>query len=371
MRTLELASKCKILLSSHSSGNFLFASNLVHRVEFLDSVLLSVEFFSPHNPQKRRVLKAPYDDKLYTELPLHVLEELGVKTDLEINYLMSPTDSGRLINLPLWRVGVRINGYECITPAIPGKEAVIGFLTLAELGLRFMSDSEKSKMTAYNDVLIYDFLFDWVPHVYESIYSVKVAKELYDELILLYNDWIEVVKEDILQSWKTSSFAVAIMSIVHYNLYLMRASLYTGLLPSIAYGIRASLEALIAGYFGDLYQKFIERYRDPLVRLDRAMTFIRKRGFRKMCREYLQKYFDDVDSVLSLWNDLSFGFVHSIGLIRSILRSPTLPSVGMGIPFAGYEGDEQQLMQLLIYLKKYREIFNELFEAWRRCVHAL
>lgn len=76
----------------------------------------------------------------------------------------------------------------------------------------------------------------------------------------------------VLEKWRFSSFATAVMSIILYNLHLIMASLYTGVLPSIALGIRTSLEALIAGYFADLDLDFRARYPDALARLYKALN---------------------------------------------------------------------------------------------------
>jgi len=87
-----------------------------------------------------------------------------------------------------------------------------------------------------------------IPDIYESVYVVEPARKLYHELIVLYNDWIYATM-DISQVWEFSSFAITLMSIVSYNLNSMISSIFTGMLPYIAFGVRLSLEALVAGYF--------------------------------------------------------------------------------------------------------------------------
>lgn len=330
---------------------------------------LLLEIFNPNNHRERRVLKASCGCKFYTELPQDVLEELGMKTNLKILYLeLVNPDSDKSLHLPLWQVGIKVNDHECVTLAVPSKEAAIGYLTLAELGLKLKSDYTISQIVAYSDPLIYDFIFYSVPEVYESIFAVKPTRELYSELTILYNEWINILKKDILQEWETSSFVVAILSVVQYNLNSMIASLYTGILYSIALGIRVTLEALIAGYFGDLNVEFRAKYSDPLIRLEKALKRIRKKSFRKFCSEYLHnKYIDNVDEILSLWNDLSFNFIHSVGLVRTILRSSELPSMVMGMPFSAYhEGDIYLLMQLKKYIRSFRRVFSMLCEEWNK-----
>ncbi|MEM1767341.1 MAG: hypothetical protein QXD86_05300 [Candidatus Bathyarchaeia archaeon] len=188
-------------------------------------------------------------------MPQDILENLGVDTGITIPYLIIfDVGKDKLTSIPLYRIGVKIDDRECVTIAIPSEEKSIGYLTLAELGLRF-KDGEMSQTIAFSDPLIYEFIFEMIPDTYESMYNVEPARKLYNELLILYNDWIYVIG-DIAQEWEFSSFAIALMSIVSYNLNSMIFSIFTGMLPYIAFGIRLSLEALVAGYIGDLNPEF-------------------------------------------------------------------------------------------------------------------
>ncbi|MEM2909956.1 MAG: hypothetical protein QXO01_02660 [Nitrososphaerota archaeon] len=321
-----------------------------------------LEIFNPNIPQDRMILEILNSPNgLYTRLPQDVLENLGIDTGFTIPYLI--IDGDKLTNVPLYRIGVKVNDRECVTLAIPSEEKAVGYLTLAELGLRFKT-GEISQIVTYSDPLIYTFIFEMIPDTYESIYTVEPARKLYHELLILYDDWFFIVK-DILQEWRSSSFVTAIMSIFLYNLNSMIFSIFTGMLPHIAFGMRLSLEALVAGYFGDLNPKFRERYPDPLVRLERTMKRIHGKGFRKFCDKYLREYFNNVEDVVNLWNALSFKFIHSIGWVRAICISHELPSIAMGAPFSAYyRGDEKILSQLTDYVKRYREVFNMLYNEW-------
>jgi len=328
---------------------------------------ISLEVFNPNNSKNRMSLKVPRKPSmLYTRLPQDILENLGVDTGITIPYLIIfDVGKDKLTSIPLYRIGVKVDDRECVTIAIPSEERSIGYLTLAELGLRF-KDGEVSQTIAFSDPLIYEFIFEMIPDTYESMYNVEPARKLYNELLILYNDWIYVIG-DIAQEWEFSSFAIALMSIVSYNLNSMIFSIFTGMLPYMAFGIRSSLEALVAGYIGDLNPKFRKRYPDPLVRLERVMKRIHGKSFRKFCDKHLREYFGNVEDILDLWNDLSFKFIHSIGLVRAILISQELPSIAMGAPFTSYHrGDEKILSQLADYVKKFKEVFNMLCAEWSK-----
>ncbi len=117
--------------------------------------------------------------------------------------------------------------------------------------------------------------------------------------------------------------------------------------------------------FRDLNPKLREKYPDSLERLERTMKYIHGESFRKFCDKYLREYFANVEDILDLWNNLSFKFIHSIGLVRAILVSQELPSIAMGLLFTSYhEDDEKILTQLADYIKRYREVFNMLYREW-------
>jgi len=328
---------------------------------------ISLEIFNLNNPKDKVILEVPRKPSmLYTRLPQEILESLGVDTGITIPYLIVfDVGKDKLTSVPLYRIGVKLDDRECVTIAIPSEEKSIGYLTLAELGLRF-KDGEMSQIVAFSDPLIYEFIFEMIPDTYESMYNVEPARKLYNELLILYNDWIHVIK-DIAQGWEFSSFVIALMSIVSYNLNSMIFSIFTGMLPYIAFGIRLSLEALVAGYIGDLNPEFKKRYPDPLGRLERVMKRIHGKSFRKFCDKHLREYFGNVEGILDLWNGLSFKFIHSIGLVRAILISQELPSIATGAPFTSYQrGDEKILSQLIDCVKKYRKVFNMLYEEWNK-----
>lgn len=98
-------------------------------------------------------MKVPYNCRLYTELPHDILEDFRVKTSLKIFCLkqVSPGED-ELVCFPLWQIGMKIDDHECITVAIPAeKEATLGYVTLAELGLRSRDEREVSQMITYSD----------------------------------------------------------------------------------------------------------------------------------------------------------------------------------------------------------------------------
>jgi len=326
---------------------------------------LLVEVFSPQNPRNRVELEISSERPgLYTALPQEVLEKFGVKTDVTIQHVES---NDRLITLPLWQIGISAHGRESITLAISSEEASIGYLTLAELGLMLRGEeADLLQITTYDDPLIYALTFEWIPETYASTYYIKQARELYRELLRLYDEWIFALNnKNILEERNASSFATAVMSIIFYNLNSMLASFYIGALPSIALGLRLSLEALIAGYYGDLDPKLREKYPYALIRLERSLKYIHGKSFREFCQKRLVNYTMNAQPIIGLWNDVSFKFIHSIGLVRAISRSRELPSIAMGCPFVAYgKGDEELLSQLTNLVKRYREVFISMIDEW-------
>lgn len=325
------------------------------------------EVFHPRETEKSMFLDASGQIGLYTVLPADVLEEFGVKTGSEIQYLkLVEPGKDHLSNLPLWEIGVRINGLECITRAIEGEEAAIGFLTLAQLGLEFRGGQHLVKMVAYSDPLVYDVLFNWVFNIYHSIYYIEPARELYSKLVTLYNEVIiDQWKSFPPEGWKISSYIMALASLVNHGLTLTFSSLYTGALPSVALGVRLSLEALVAGYFGDVDPEISGKFSDSVSRFEKASKDIRHEGFRYFCSKRLTSYIPDVSDVIELWDELSYSFIHSIGLFKTSIKSDELPSVLMGGPYLSYhEGDVPQLRKLNKLVERFGKFFGRLHGDW-------
>jgi len=325
---------------------------------------VEIKLFHPSDSKQRQVIRFDLGKHskrmLYTVLPEMICRKLGEPSGILIRLVGA---DGRFSEVELWAIGIEYNDKRCITLAIPSKngEAVLGFLTLAQLGLIY----RLTQIQVYDDQVLNSFVYDFAYDVFESLYRVEEALAVYKEVLRQYNeDWIEILSNDrdyFLKEWSRSSFVVWFMSMYLYSLNASIVSMLVGLYPYIAVILRQALEGLVAAYVADAHKDFIN-ISDPLQRWDIVFGEIERTGFKNIVDKYFSNDKDLADEILSLWKKLSYFFVHARGLLYTF---PEVSSIAMGLPLVAYvEGDRKPLSILNDSIKKFREIFKEVFDKW-------
>jgi len=325
---------------------------------------VDLELFHPSDFKQHQVIRfdlGKYSKRmLYTVLPETICRKLGEPSGIPIRLVSA---EGKLSEVELWAIGIKYDDRRCITLAIPSKngEAILGFLTLAQLGLMH----RLAQIQVYDDQVFNSFIYDFVYDVFESLYEIREALAVYQEALRQYNeDWIEILsnnREYFLKEWSRSSFVAWFMSMYLYSLNASIISMLVGLYPYIAIMLRQALEGLIAAYIADTHKNFTN-ISDPLQRWDTIFGEIEKTGFKNIIDRYFSNDKNLADEILSLWKTLSHFFVHARGLLHTF---PEVSSIAMGLPLAAYvEGDKEPLSILNDSIKKFREIFKKIFDKW-------
>jgi hypothetical protein len=328
-------------------------------VEYVD-----FELFHPRDSKSRQVIRfnrgISSERALYTVLPEEICQKLGEPSGTFIQLISA---EGVSSEVELWALGVRYKDKQCITLVVPSKneKIILGFLTLAQLGLTYNLTQIKYRDDQVFNSLIYEYAYD----ILESLYGTKKALDVYREVMMQYNeDWIDVLvnnRDYLLNEWRRSSFVVWFMSMYLYSLNAAIVSLFVGLYPHIAITLRQALESLIVAYVADTRKDYAE-ISDPLSRWDIAFNEFEKTGFKNIVDKYLGNDKDLANEMLSLWKELSSLFIHARGLLYTY---PEVSSIAMGLPLLAYvEGDKEPLSILNNSVKKFRKIFKKLFDKW-------
>jgi len=332
---------------------------------------VDLELFHPSDCKQRQVIRfdlGTYSRMLYTVLPEMICQKLGEPSGILIGLV---SIEGKLSEVELWAIGVKYNEKQCITLVIPSKngETILGFLTLAQLGLMYNKLRAYNKLTpiiqVYDDRVFNSFIYDFIYDVFESLYGVGEALAVYEEVLKQYNeDWVEILsnnREHLLKEWKRSSFVVWFMSMYLYSLNASIISMLTGLYPYIAVIFRQALEGLVAAYVADTHKNFTD-ISDPIQRWDTVFDEIEKTGFKNVVDRYFSNDKELADEISSLWKTLSHLFVHARGILYTF---PEVSSIAMGLPLVAYvEGDKKPLSILNDSIKKFHEIFKKIFDKW-------
>ena len=321
------------------------------------------EFFHPEDSKICRAIRfnlgIDSERALYTVLPEEICQKLGEPSGTFIQLISAEGVSSQV---ELWSIGVRYKDKQCITLVVPSRneKTILGFLTLAQLGLTYNLTQIKYRDDKFFDAFIYQYAYN----ILESLYNTKEALDAYREVMMQYNeDWIDVLvnNRDLLNEWRRSSFVVWFMSIYHYSLGAAVVSLLVGLYPHVAIALRQALESLIVAYVADTRKDYTE-INEPLSRWDTAFNEFEKTGFKNIVDKYLGNDKDLASEILSLWKELSSLFIHARGLLYTFRE---VSSIAMGLPILAYvEGDKEPLSILNNSVKKFRKIFNKLFDKW-------
>ena len=329
--------------------------------EFID-----LELFHPSDSKQHLVTRFDLgkDSRrmLYTVLPEMVCQKLGESSGISIRLVNT---EGRFSEVRLWAVGVKYNDRQCITLAIPSKngETILGFLTLAQLGLTY----RLTQIQVYDEQIFNSLIYDFIYDTFESFYQVREALDVYREVLRQFDEeWVEILannREYLLREWERSSFVSWFMSMYLYSLNTAMNLLIVGSYPYVAVTFRHALEGLVAAYVADTHEDFTN-ISDPLSRWDAVFSEFERTGFKNVVDNIFSREKHLANEIWSLWKELSHFFVHARGLLYTF---PEVSSIAMGLPHVAYvEGDKEPLSILNDSIRKFREIFKKLFDKWSK-----
>ena len=322
------------------------------------------ELFHPKDSRRHRLVRFNLgigsERALYTVLPKEICQYLGEPLGTFIQFIDA---EGTPSEAELWAVGVRYKDRQRMTVVIPSRngKTIMGFLTLAQLGLTF----NLTPIRCFGDQLFNSLIYDYAYDVIESLYNTREALDVYREVVRRFNeDWIDIYINNrgyLLNEWKKSSFVVWFITMYQFSLNAAIILLLVGLYPYIAIAYRQSLESLVAAYVADTHKNYTE-ISDPLVRLDIVFEELEKTGFKNIVDKIFGVDKDLANEISSLWKELSKLFVHARGLLHTF---PELSSIAMGLPLMAYvDGDKEPLSLLNNCIRRFRKVFKTLFDKW-------
>jgi hypothetical protein len=326
------------------------------------------ELFHPKDSRRHQVVRFNLgigsERALYTVLPEEICQYLGEPLGTFIQFIDA---EGTPSEVELWAVGVRYKDRQRMTVVIPSRngKTIMGFLTLAQLGLTF----NLTPIRCFEDQLFNSLIYDYAYDVIESLYNTREALDVYREVVRQFNeDWIDIYINNrgyLLNEWKKSSFVVWFITMYQYSLNAAIILLLVGLYPYIAIAYRQSLESLVAAYVADTHKNYTE-ISDPLVRLDIVFEELEKTGFKNIVDKYFGDDKDLANEISSLWKELSKLFVHARGLLHTFPElSSIASSIAMGLPLMAYvDGDKEPLSLLNNCIRRFRKVFKILFDKW-------